>query len=234
MSSYKKILDETRAAFEAKRPLPPRPLGPRGRMESDTELSAKAAAHSWKWDKIEAELKTRAADLQASPCNLDYENDYEGADPGEHRVVVMLGSYAISPSGKVYMPWAHSNLTPCPACKGIGRRKPRNEIERIHVAENARLDAGEDGEEPVRWTGTMTEQWSTYIDRRNTVVEVWADGTLTCNECRGCQYAEAEADSVWNAEMERIADERGLSFDQDDGDYYVALYFTVNADEEEV
>ncbi len=125
-----------------------------------------------------------------------------------------------------------SNLTPCPACKGTGRRKPRNEIERLHVAEWKRLSF--DGEDHMAWPGEMTLEWTEYIGRANAVYLVnQDDGTLDCAECSGHQFAEAWADMVWTGEMERLAEERGLSFDQEDGSYYVSLYFTVDAEDED-
>lgn len=231
MNRYQKILTETQAAFDARRPLPPRPRGPRGAEESNTERKAKEQARSWNWDRIKGKLDAEVASLQESPCNLDRENDYEGADDGEHRAVIYLGSYVISPSGKIYTPFAHSNLTKCPACNGTGRRKPRNSIERIHAAEWLRLSI--DGNDCMAWPGAMTPEWRAHVDRVNAVCHVNSDGTLDCTECAGHQYAEAWADRVWTGEMERLAQERGLSFDYEDDGYFVFKYFTVNVDAED-
>jgi hypothetical protein len=231
MNRYQKILAETRVAFDERRPLPPRPRGPRGAAESKTERRAKRMAQTHDWDRIQQKLEAEVAALQANPGNLSEENDYEGADKGEYRAGIYLGSYIISPSGKVYAPWAHSNLTPCPACKGTGRRKPRNEIERLHVAEKKRLSAG--GSDHMTWPGSMTVEWTEYIGRANAVYLVnQDDGTLDCAECSGHQFAEAWADMVWTGEMERLAEERGLSFDQEDYGYFVFYYFTVDTEDD--
>ena len=38
----------------------------------------------------------------------------------EHRSICMGTVFTIMPSGKFYMPWACSNVEPCPRCKGKG------------------------------------------------------------------------------------------------------------------
>lgn len=229
LTKYQKILIETRAAFDARLPLPPRPLGPGGQAESTTERKARALARTWKWDDIEARLTEEVAALKADPSKIDEEHEYEGADPGEYRASAYLGSYVISPSSKVYMPWAHGNLTPCPTCRGTGKRPPRNEIEELYVAEWRRLH----GEEKMDWPGEITPAWSAYINRRNAVVDVNDDGTLGCNECDVCGFHEARADQVWASEMAHLAEERGLTFNEEEGYYLVSLYFSVNDENED-
>lgn len=229
LTKYQRALIETRAAFDARLPLPPRPLGPGGQAESKTERKAKALAQTWKWDDIEAKLTEEVAALKADPSKIDEEHEYESADPGEYRASVYLGSYTISPSGKVYMPWALGNLTTCPTCRGTGKRPPRNEIEELFVAELRRLST----EEKMDWPGEMTPAWSAYIQRKNAVMDVNEDGTLDCNECDGCSFHEARADQVWATEMSRLAEERELVFDEEDGGYYVSLYFTVDTEDDD-
>lgn len=230
LTKYQKILFETRAAFDARLPLPPRPLSHGGQAESKTERKARALARtSWKWDDIEAELTEEVAALKADPAEIDDEHKYEDAEQGEYRASVYLGSYVITPSSKVYMPWACSNLTPCPTCRGTGKRPPRNEIEDLHVAEWRRLH----GEERMDWPGEITPAWGAYIQRKNAVMDVNEDGTLGCNECDGCGSHEAYADQVWASEMSSLAKERGLVFNEEEGEYFVSLYFSIDEDENE-
>lgn len=229
LTKYQKILIETRAAFDARLPLPPRPLSHGGQAESKTERKARALARTWKWDDIEARLTEEVAALKADPSKIDDEHTYESAEPGEYRALVGLGSYVITPSSKVYMPWACSNLTPCPTCRGTGKRPPRNEIEDLHVAEWRRLH----GEERMDWPGENTPAWRAYINRRNAVVDANEDGTLDCNECDGCGFHEARADQVWASEMSSLAEERGLVFDEEEGYYLVSLYFSIDENNED-
>jgi len=229
LTKYQRALIETRAALDARLPLPPRPLGPGGQAESKTEREAKALARTWKWDDIEAQLTEEVAALKADPSKIDEEHKYESGDEGEYRASVYLGSYVITPSSKVYMPWALGNLTPCPACRGTGKRPPRNEIEEVHVAEWKRLSFG--GEDHTAWPGEMTPEWRAHIGRVNAVVDVNEDGTLDCNECEGCSFHEARKDQVWASEMSSLAEERGLVFDEEDGGYYVSLYFTIDTED---
>lgn len=229
LTKYQKILIETRAAFDARLPLPPRPLGPGGQAESKTERKARALARTWKWDDIEARLTEEVAALKADPSEIDDEHTYESAEPGEYRALVGLGAYAITPSSKVYMPWACSNLTPCPTCRGTSKRPPRNEIEELYVAEWKRLS----DEEKMVWPGEITPAWSAYIQRKNAVIDVNDDGTLDCNECDGCGSHEARADQVWAREMGSLAEERGLVFDEEEGYYLVSLYFSIDENNED-
>lgn len=228
LTKYQKILLETRAAFDARLPLPPRPLGPGGQAESKTERKARALARTWKWDDIEARLTEEVAALKADPSKIDDEHKYEGADPGEYRASVWLGSYVITPSSKIYMPWALGNLTPCPTCRGTSKRPPRNEIEELFVAELRRLS----DEEKMDWPGEITPAWSAYIRRRNAVMDANDNGTLDCNECDGCGFHEARADQVWASEMSRLAEERGLVFEEEDA-YFVSLYFSIDENEDD-
>ena len=72
------------------------------------DLQAEYAAdiRSWDWPAMKAEAMSEPADSQM------------GEDPWH---CAFLGTvFALTPSGKYYMPWACSNVTPCPMCGGYG------------------------------------------------------------------------------------------------------------------
>jgi len=55
-------------------------------------------------------------DIVATLRRETFEPDYD--NPGQEIRRIYLGDYLLTPSGKVYMPWATSNLEACPRCKG--------------------------------------------------------------------------------------------------------------------
>lgn len=68
---------------------------------------------TFNWEAIRAELET--AEWQADE------------EPGREIKLVWLGSvFGLTPSGKIYQPFACSNVAgDCPVCKGEGKREPR-------------------------------------------------------------------------------------------------------------
>ena len=69
-----------------------------------------AAIAAWDWSAIKREA---------------LENPNEGMD-GDLEGATYLGSIlSLSPSGKMYAPWACSNLSPCEGCNGKGVTRPR-------------------------------------------------------------------------------------------------------------
>ena len=66
------------------------------------------------------EIKRQARELVGwGYVNLEHYG--EETDDGERVESVLLGSvFSVMPSGKYYMPWANSNVDPCPRCKGAG------------------------------------------------------------------------------------------------------------------
>lgn len=61
-------------------------------------------------------------DLQAVRKGLDAEDwEEDPFNPGTETRSTFLGTvFALLPSGKYYMPWAHSNVAPCEDCGGKG------------------------------------------------------------------------------------------------------------------
>ena len=64
------------------------------------------------------EIRKQAREIIASASPADYD---QKTDDGEIILSDFLGTvFSIMPSGKYYMPWACSNVNPCPRCKGEG------------------------------------------------------------------------------------------------------------------
>jgi hypothetical protein len=210
------------------------PLKGGDRPEHPRILEAREAARSgWKWDKIvETIEQQKAAALARGDGSWD-EDDCEEvdrtADAIELATFVYLGSYVITPSGKVYTPFATSNLDPCPECDGTGVISPEKYTarDRLYLAEAERLLE-------MDYPGKNTPEWSAYIARKNALnryglAHSCRGWKVDCNLCNGDGRHEPEIDTAWYAEMELQANERGLFFDcrESDNGYQIGATFTI-------
>jgi hypothetical protein len=183
--------------------------------EAQVEVVEEIRALDWKKIKEEAELNDEGDSLIRS---------------------VFWCSYLGTPSGKAYTPFANRNLDPCPHCSTW-----RDDLDgsakilmSIVDAERARLEEiGEmlkaerelDGVEPSEFF--KTDEWRKYIERQNAAVMF----PESCPACDGQGSHEASLDSIWNAEMERIAEREGLFIDCHEGDYFICASEPVTNDD---
>jgi hypothetical protein len=155
-------------------------------------------------------------------------------------------SYLGTPSGKVYSPFTNSNLTPCPHCSTwrdeIGKEDEESldlntwcanpkilmsivDAERarlVEIGEMLRAERELDGVEPSEFF--KTDKWRQYIERQN-ATSMFPE---SCPACDGYGSHEASLDSVWYAEMERIAEREDLFIDCNSGDYFICASEPVN------
>lgn len=186
-----------------------------------------AMAKEWKWSEIQAQLEHEVANFD--PKIEGDDSKYEGAEDGEYRVSMWLGSQlGIAPSGKFYMPWATSNLKVCSACRGRGKVKARSNIDLLLVEEMKKLE----GEDKIEWPGDITPEWATYIQRKNVLVIAGVSSSgVECEKCGGNGFPEATTDAAWYEHMKWEAEKRGLCFECEDGEYFVFKYFQVQTEE---
>ncbi len=192
--------------------------------EAQVEVVEKVRAYPWKRIK-EAVLDTRP----------------ELNDEGDTRVRSLFWcSYLGTPSGKVYAPFATGNLHPCPHCSTWRDEIGAPDEDRLHedpwCANSKILMAVVDAERerlqrikedlyaemppenaPERDQFFKTDEWRKYIERQNAVA-MFPD---CCPACDGQGSHEVVLDSIWNAEMERIAEREGLFIDCNGSDYFI-------------
>jgi len=188
----------------------------------------------WSEDQVEVVEKVRALDWKKIKEAV-LKEEAERNDEGDSLIRSLFWcSYLGTPSGKLYTPFANSNLTQCPHCSTWRDDLDGNAkiLMSIVDAERARLqrikndmydkmsqmDAHESGQ------FFKTEEWRAYIERLNAATAMFPD---CCPAC-GQGSHEAMLDFVWNAEMERIAEREGLFIDCNSGDYFICASEPVN------
>lgn len=191
----------------------------------------------WTEDQVKVVEKVRALDWEKIKETV-LKQEAELNDEGDSLIRSLFWcSYLGTPSGKLYMPFANSNLTPCPYCSTwrddldgnakilmaiVDTERARlKEIENAMYAKMPPMDA------PERSQFFKTNEWRKYIERQNAT----AMFPLLCPACDGQGSHEASLDSVWYAEMERIVEREGLFVDCHDGDYFICASEPVTNDD---
>ena len=173
--------------------------------------------------------------LEAIRAELDTETwEEDPEDDGREIRRVFLGSvFSLTPSGKMYAPFACSNLSPCPTCKGTGRIIPRRykrRTQKKHIARHAyvlrRFDALFDGPDGMPSLGVQYRPNKraayAFIDRQPKKYRMrgFLPGT-SCTACNGYGSREAWLDELWQeAAEEAINSIDGVYLSWEDGDAF--------------
>ena len=181
----------------------------------------------WNWDDIKSSATQELAD-----------DDESGQEVGR----CWLGScLSLAPSGKYYLPWACSNLDPCPRCKGTGSAKKADPCEwckgtgRRAVGEFAAA-RGVNIEEATKYL----EDVSSKIDEATMTFACFAcngEGSVhkDCSWCGGGGSREAHLDQQWYEALDDVAGEHGMYIESGEGDAtdLFAVVVVEDVDEEE-
>lgn len=161
------------------------------------------------WEKIKRELDTAR----------DWEPSQDDATIEETRV--WLGTiFGVTPSGKVYAPFACSNVAgDCKACDGRGMLAPRTG-KRIRARAKARTHAF--AQRTVRRGFVQSPAGKAYADRVRTMrhaAHVASD--LTCACCDGTGSASAARDERWREALESEAEKIDAFVSYDDDSIFI-------------
>ncbi len=171
-----------------------------------------------RWDNIVKALQTESWEVD------------EHDDTQEIRRVWLGSRMGLSPSGKMYMPWATSNLNPCPACDGTGEVTLSLPTRRMKKARR-RLDALDvKGARIMRQCRTAGNAWTgirrfnmNYANTLRETLEPLATGKRQCLRCDGCGSHEARDDERFWELVEKEADSHDVFIDSnEDGDMVYA------------
>jgi len=150
----------------------------------------------------------------------DWEDTFDG-DRQERRV--FLGTvFSLTPSGKYYLPFACSNVEPCPRCKGSGSVGAHRSL-RVRKRNQARLDWSRRPRQQAKHRARRERNARLGLPARNSFFFDWktwqrhAHG-VTCDFCGGCGSREAYLDEQWNEEAEAELNEVGYSLCGGEGD----------------
>jgi hypothetical protein len=134
----------------------------------------------------------------------------------------IIASYMDTPSGKIYAPFANSNVDACAHCHGDGLVKNLNgdafifeKATRDHHAERNRL---------VLAYGPHYEgKWPEGCDTLAKWLDALAKASspdLPCPFCGGLGSEEAALDQCWNEALEEVAEENGGWISHENGDVF--------------
>lgn len=162
----------------------------------------------WQWDAIK-----RTAEENAEPDNKGDEGGRIGRD--------FLGTvFSLFPSGKYYQPWAAGNVDSCGRCGGPG---------------TVRNDAADPAQGQMLYgiRATLTRflldfhgarcegRWPTYLSSAVSAIDAAREAvrdSLPCPHCEGEGSREVLEDSIFQEELESVADAHGMSIESGEGD----------------
>lgn len=157
------------------------------------------------WNKIKALLEA------ADPEPVEEDED-------QVQRTVYLGSVLnLTPSGKVYFPFACSNVTKCPFCSGTGNvDNPFHDAALLLSASAERTVVTEAGKQ----TGLFCD-WPADLQVKAKALDgiiEWARETIACPHCHSQGSREAHEDEEYRDYIEGKADELGAFITGSDGD----------------
>ena len=132
---------------------------------------------------------------------LDKAEPYEDIEnPGQFIQTIYLGSIlSLTPSGKVYTPWANSNVDLCTRCKGKGNIKNKHKsIKKVDAIDRKIFQVARGWIKPY---ATLTKRQQQLIDKLRKIREHY-DEWKTCPECYGLGSLEARLDEDWWKQLE--------------------------------
>jgi len=136
---------------------------------------------------------------------LNKAEPYEDIDnPGEFIQTIYLGSIlSLTPSGKIYTPWANSNVDLCTRCKGEGKIKNKHKSTKNVDAIDRKIFQVARGW--IKPYATLTKRQQQLIDKLRKIREHY-DEWKTCPECYGLGSLEARLDEDWWEQLQKELD----------------------------
>lgn len=136
----------------------------------------------------------------------EWENDFYGT---QSRRIYIGTVFNVMPSGKYYMPWACSNLDPCPTCNGSGFI-PGHHKNRVCKKNHSRYE---------KMNNLAMKRGRKYAIKhyslRDKAKNRWQ---LVCPTCCGLGSKEAYDDESWTMQAEEELSQIGCSLESGEGD----------------
>lgn len=175
----------------------------------------------WNWARIVSNAK-RCVEV----------DDDTGSSYGRE----FLGSvFGLTPSGKVYAPFACSNVTPCPHCDGkeeLPNAMPDPLLNDLLIKEqhSIRMEAVK------RYGSFVGGKWPdvlvSLLDSIESIIEMTAP-TRQCPYCDGLGSEEAWWDELWQEALEAVAEEHGGFIVVSDSDFFFFVEFEPEGDNDD-
>jgi len=143
-------------------------------------------------------------DLVELQQQLDNSETYEDEEGNKIQTIYLGSILSLTPSGKIYYPFAHSNVDNCPKCKdGSGQiRNPHGKRKKYEKLEKKQKELIK------QMVGTGIHFYNLSQKTQRKLIKVrkqlkWWNPWITCNECYGLGSLEARLDQDWWEELER-------------------------------
>lgn len=147
-------------------------------------------------------------------------NELNREEWNEGQRTIYLGSWlSMSPSGKIYAPFACSNVNECPGCGGGGDVASGRKLRLVkkYKAKVRRLRRY-----LMRYYGSYCEgRWPAVPAARLLRWDRLASPRVTCPRCHGVGSAEAYDDELFTEALEGLALAEGLWVDFESGDIFI-------------
>jgi hypothetical protein len=145
-------------------------------------------------------------DLVKLQQQLDSAEIYEDGDGNKIQTVYLGDIRSITPSGKVYYPFAHNNLEYCPHCNGEGYIKNPNckhkNFKRTYTkAQNLTMTL----KAKYGWYHDWPKSSQLKVDKLRNQTDQWKNDLL-CPECAGLGSLEARLDEDFWKQLESELD----------------------------
>ncbi len=149
---------------------------------------------------------TTLLDIEKLKKQFENTDTYEDGDGNKIKTIYLGSILHITPSRKVYTPFAHSNLKPCNKCKGeefvknkYGKKKKHKKILKKIME---------------IWPTTENVNLVTKLQKQR---DRW-EPMVVCTECNGLGSLEARLDKDFWEKLQSELDEIGAWYHGSDGD----------------
>ncbi len=148
---------------------------------------------------------------------LDNAEIYEDEDGNKIQTIYLGSILNLTPSGKVYYPFAHSNVDKCPRCEGTGTIKNKNgKKHNFKRANRKHIELLKKINEYNNWH-EAPKSLKNKINKAYKQEQQWTPWT-PCTECAGLESLEARLDEDWWKQLENELDTIDAFYHGSDGD----------------
>jgi len=152
-------------------------------------------------------IDKRILDLKVIKQMLDDSEIYEDEDGNELQTIYLGSILSLTPSGKIYTPWASSNVDCCPRCEGTGHIKnPKARTKKYNSIQKQKRELLKNMKRqgydyPMNWPKNALNKLH-KLHKNSTRYMKFND----CQECHGHGSLEARLDQDWWEQLERELD----------------------------
>ena len=159
--------------------------------------------------------------LKILQTELDASEIFEDEEENRYQSIYLGSSYNVMPSGKYYLPFAHSNLNICEKCDGSGQiDNPKGKTKSYNRAER---------QIKILIKKLSDTYWNMPLGYRNRLDVLrkrkeYYQPYITCPICGGCGFPEAYQDELWTTQAEKELESINAYLHYDGDDIFINRY----------